>query len=32
VQEGDPLMPGFRFIDVPADADDPALEGAMWWY
>jgi hypothetical protein len=21
---------GFRFIDVPADADGPALKGAMW--
>jgi predicted dienelactone hydrolase len=24
-------MPGFRFIDVPADGDGPALEGAMWY-
>jgi predicted dienelactone hydrolase len=24
-------MPGFQFIEVPADADDPALEGAMWY-
>jgi pimeloyl-ACP methyl ester carboxylesterase len=24
-------MPGFRFIEVPADADGPALEGAMWY-
>ena len=22
---------GFRFIDVPADADNPALEAAMWY-
>jgi hypothetical protein len=22
---------GFRFIEVPADADGPALEGAMWY-
>jgi predicted dienelactone hydrolase len=22
---------GFRFIDVPADADGPALKGAMWY-
>ena len=24
-------MPGFRFLDVPVDADGPALEGAMWY-
>jgi predicted dienelactone hydrolase len=24
-------MPGFRFLDVPADADGPALDGAMWY-
>jgi hypothetical protein len=24
-------MPGFRFIEVPADADGPALKGAMWY-
>jgi predicted dienelactone hydrolase len=23
-------MPGFRFIEVPADVDGPAVEGAMW--
>ena len=23
-------MPGFRFIEVPAGVDGPALEGAMW--
>jgi hypothetical protein len=22
---------GFRFIEVPADADGPALKGAMWY-
>src|SRR6516225_11631278 len=22
---------GFRFIEVPADADGPALDGAMWY-
>jgi predicted dienelactone hydrolase len=24
-------MPGFRFIEVPSDADGPAFEGAMWY-
>ena len=24
-------MPGFRFIEVPADTDGPAFEGAMWY-
>jgi predicted dienelactone hydrolase len=24
-------MPGLRFLDVPADADGPAIEGAMWY-
>jgi hypothetical protein len=24
-------MPGFQFIEVPADADGPALKGAMWY-
>jgi predicted dienelactone hydrolase len=24
-------MPGFRFIEVPADSDGPALDGAMWY-
>jgi predicted dienelactone hydrolase len=24
-------MPGFRFIEVPAGADRPALKGAMWY-
>jgi hypothetical protein len=24
-------MPGFRFIEVPADADGPAVKGAMWY-
>jgi predicted dienelactone hydrolase len=24
-------MPGFRFLDVPADAEGPALDGAMWY-
>jgi predicted dienelactone hydrolase len=24
-------MPGFRFIEVPADTDGPACEGAMWY-
>jgi hypothetical protein len=24
-------MPGFRLIEVPADADGPALKGAMWY-
>jgi predicted dienelactone hydrolase len=24
-------MPGFRFIEVPADANGPALGGAMWY-
>ena len=22
---------GFRFIEVPADSDGPALDGAMWY-
>jgi predicted dienelactone hydrolase len=24
-------MPGFRFVEVPADTDGPALGGAMWY-
>jgi hypothetical protein len=24
-------MPGFRFIEVPADNDEPTLQGAMWY-
>jgi predicted dienelactone hydrolase len=24
-------MPGFQFIEVPADAAGPALNGAMWY-
>src|SRR5580700_7809677 len=24
-------MPGFRFFELPAGADGPALEGAMWY-
>ena len=24
-------MPGFQFIEVPADAAGPALKGAMWY-
>jgi len=25
------MAPGFRLIEVPADADGPALDGAMWY-